>query len=79
MEEEIKRIEAKMNEMKERLKNTVDINYGRYNNEYVELAYQREVLNKKLRDSRAKKIMDEAAEESADRLYGKLRGTINIR
>jgi hypothetical protein len=77
-EKEIKQIEARLKEMKEKLKDTVDINYGRYNNEYTELAYQREVLHHRMRDEKAKKAMDNAAEESADRLYNKLRGTINI-
>ena len=77
-EKEIREREEKMEAMKKSLEDTVDINYGRYNNKYVDLAYERELINKEIKQKSADKKVKEAIEESADRLYGVLRGTINI-
>jgi hypothetical protein len=64
----------KLEKMKASLENVVDINYGRYNNEYMDLAYDREVEFKKSKSQEGKRVERDAADEVSSELYGIMKG-----
>jgi hypothetical protein len=66
--------DRELEQMKNQLANVVDINYKRYNNEYMESAFERERDFRDSKKSEAKKKEFEAAEEASEELHRIMRG-----
>lgn len=75
---DLKKTEEELKKMEEELKGVIDINYKRYNNEYMDIAANHMDAVKKNRKAESDRKFDESNEEIADRLFNKLRGTITV-
>ncbi len=65
--------DIELEKMKAKLKGTVDINYARYNNEYMDIAFDREVDRRKSVERNAKKKERDAAEVAAKEISSIMR------
>lgn len=75
---DLRKTQEELQKMEAELEGVVDINYKRYNNEYMETAAQHMESIKKKKDFESERKLHEADEEIADRLFNKLRGRITV-
>jgi len=66
--------DEELEKMKASLEKVIDINYRRYNNEYMDLAFDREVEFRKSKGQEGKRLENDAAEEASSDLYGIMKG-----
>jgi hypothetical protein len=76
MNSEAKRTQEQMEKMKAQLKGVVDINYKRYNNEYMDHASKHMWALKQDKEAKKEKTSAQIAQETAEELYPKLSGRI---
>lgn len=73
-DQKVKETEEHLKKMKAQLNGVVDINYKRYNNEYMDVAAEHMNAMKKERKQKADDKYNEGGAEAADILFNKLRG-----
>lgn len=66
--------DIELEKMKSQLSGVIDINYKRYNNEYMEAAFERERAFRESKKAEAKKQELDAAKEASAELHSIMKG-----
>lgn len=71
--------DKELDKMKEQMSKVIDINYKRYNNEYMDIAFERERAFKEAKEREAKQKEREMGEEASSEIHGIMKGRKSFR